>query len=177
MVREEVAVFPRQQRIDEMLRHLVDGDRLAVLLAEELGDFAVVDVQYLRREGGVRLVELFLAGDVARGSKPNAERDTEEYRHGKGDDQQYLEKGSLAGVGCTEKAYERAALSTGAARRCSPTGRCVREKRPAVNSFHGKKRPTPEGAGLPGVVPSDIVNWEGNYILDTNTFLIVISQP
>ena len=40
-----------------------------------------------------------------------------------------------------------------------------------------KKRPTPEGAGLPGVVPSDIVNWEGNYILDTNTFLIVISQP
>ena len=40
-----------------------------------------------------------------------------------------------------------------------------------------KKRPTPEGAGLPGVVPSDIVNWEGNYILDTNTFLIVTSQP
>ena len=40
-----------------------------------------------------------------------------------------------------------------------------------------KKRPAPEGAGLPGVVPSDIVNWEGNYILDTNTFLIVISHP
>jgi hypothetical protein len=37
-----------------------------------------------------------------------------------------------------------------------------------------KKRPAPEGAGLPGVVPFDIVNWEGNYILDTNTFLIVI---
>jgi len=27
-----------------------------------------------------------------------------------------------------------------------------------------KKRPTPEGAGLPDVVPFDIVNWEGNYI-------------
>ncbi len=38
-----------------------------------------------------------------------------------------------------------------------------------------KKRPVPEGTGLPGVVPVDIVNWEGNYILDTNTFLIVIS--
>jgi hypothetical protein len=40
-----------------------------------------------------------------------------------------------------------------------------------------KKRPAPEGAGLPGVVPFDIVNWEGNYILDTNTFLIVNSHP
>ena len=40
-----------------------------------------------------------------------------------------------------------------------------------------KKRPAPEGAGLPGVVPFDIVNWEGNYILDTNTFLIVIPYP
>ena len=37
-----------------------------------------------------------------------------------------------------------------------------------------KKRPAPEGTGLPGVVSFDIVNWEGNYILDTNTFLIVI---
>ena len=27
------------------------------------------------------------------------------------------------------------------------------------------------------VVPFDIVNWEGNYILDTNTFLIVIPHP
>ena len=27
-----------------------------------------------------------------------------------------------------------------------------------------KKRPTPEGAGLPDVVPFDIVNREGNYI-------------
>jgi hypothetical protein len=40
-----------------------------------------------------------------------------------------------------------------------------------------KKRPAPEGAGLPGVVPFDIVNWEGNYIWDTNTFLIVIPYP
>jgi hypothetical protein len=40
-----------------------------------------------------------------------------------------------------------------------------------------KKRPAPEGTGLPGVVSSDIVNWEGNYILDTNTFLIVIMSP
>ncbi len=40
-----------------------------------------------------------------------------------------------------------------------------------------KKRPTPEGAGLPGVVSSNIVNWEGNYILDTNTFNIVPVPP
>ena len=40
-----------------------------------------------------------------------------------------------------------------------------------------KKRPTPEGAGLPGVVSSNIVNWEGNYILDTNTFIIVALSP
>ena len=40
-----------------------------------------------------------------------------------------------------------------------------------------KKRPVPEGAGLPDVVPFDIVNWEGNYILDTNTFLIVTMSP
>ncbi len=39
-----------------------------------------------------------------------------------------------------------------------------------------KKRPAPEGVGLPGVVSSDIVNWEGNYILDTNTFLIDITS-
>jgi hypothetical protein len=38
-----------------------------------------------------------------------------------------------------------------------------------------KKRPAPEGAGLPDVVSFDIVNWEGNYILDTNIFLIVIN--
>jgi hypothetical protein len=31
-------------------------------------------------------------------------------------------------------------------------------------SVRQKKRPTPEGAGLPDVVPFDIVNWEGNYI-------------
>ncbi len=70
---------------------------------------------------------------------------------------------------------------------CQPQGRSrgVHPKRPAGRSGQNprdkppkkKKRPTPEGAGLPGVVPFDIVNWEGNYILDTNTFLIVTSQP
>jgi len=53
----------------------------------------------------------------------------------------------------------------------------MRGGRGARDTIFEKKRPTPEGAGLPGVVPSDIVNWEGNYILDTNTFLIVICQP
>jgi hypothetical protein len=46
-----------------------------------------------------------------------------------------------------------------------------------ASAAHEKKRPTPEGAGLPGVVSSNIVNWEGNYILDTNTLNIVIRPP
>ena len=37
---------------------------------------------------------------------------------------------------------------------------------------YAKKEAGHEGTGLPGVVSVDIVNWEGNYILDTNTFLI-----
>ena len=52
---------------------------------------------------------------------------------------------------------------------------CQRVGRAAAHKT--KKRPAPEGAGLPGVVPFDIVNWEGNYILDTNTFLIVMPLP
>ena len=47
----------------------------------------------------------------------------------------------------------------------------------ALERLPKKKRPTPEGAGLPGVVSSNIVNWEGNYILDTNTFIIVPVPP
>ncbi len=61
-----------------------------------------------------------------------------------------------------------------------PTGVPVRRVLPPTpRGYRGramKKRPAPEGVGLPGVVPFDIVNWEGNYILDTDTFLIVI-QP
>jgi len=60
----------------------------------------------------------------------------------------------------------------GRAMLCQPVGSEGREGFPIA-----KKRPAPEGTGLPGVVPSDIVNWEGNYILDTNTFLIVIRHP
>ena len=48
VVSVEIAVLMRDQGIDEVLRHLVDRDRLAVLLAEELRDLPVVDVQHLR---------------------------------------------------------------------------------------------------------------------------------
>ena len=54
---------------------------------------------------------------------------------------------------------------------------CQRERLRASGRLSVRKKEAgPEGAGLPGVVPFDIVNWEGNYILDTNTFLIVTSH-
>ncbi len=47
---------------------------------------------------------------------------------------------------------------------CQPPGRARPVLPRGAGPWLAKTRPAPEGAGLPGVVPFDIVNWEGNYI-------------
>ena len=97
MVRVEIAVLTREQGIDEVLRHLVDRDRLPVLLPEELRDLPVVDVQDFRGKRHVLLAELLLRRNVPRGGKTDPEGDAEDDRYGKGDDEKNFERGLFSG--------------------------------------------------------------------------------
>ncbi len=72
------SVFPRDQRIDEVLRDLVDGDQLAVLVAEELGDLTVVDVEDLRGKRPLVLGELLVHGLIACQLRGHAEENTDD---------------------------------------------------------------------------------------------------
>jgi hypothetical protein len=97
MVGVEVSIFPREEGVDEVLGHLVDRDRLPVLLAEKLRDFPVVDIQDPGGKGYLRTPELLLGGDIPSGGKGDPEGDSEKNGDCKGYDQQDLERGALAG--------------------------------------------------------------------------------
>ena len=79
----EVPVLPGEQGVDEVLRHLVDRDRFPALLAEELGDLPVVDVEYFRGKGGLMLAELLFRGNIAGGCQGDAQRHSQEDGHRK----------------------------------------------------------------------------------------------
>ena len=93
MVRVEVPVLAGEQRLQQVRGHLVDGDQLPLLVAEELGDRPVVDVEDAGRQRGIVLAEGLPALDRARGGQGEAEGDADGDRADEGDGEQDLEKG------------------------------------------------------------------------------------
>ena len=68
---KKVAVFPREQGVNEMLRDLVYGDQLPVLVSEELRDLPVMDVEDPVGSAGLwspncSFIEMFLVAASAR---------------------------------------------------------------------------------------------------------------
>ena len=94
---KKIAVFPREEGVDEVARHLVKGDQLPVLVSEELRDHPVMDVEDLRGESHGAVREHLFFGDISRGGEGQPESSPQEQRGNTSGGQQSPEKGIRGG--------------------------------------------------------------------------------